>query len=93
MTSHTPAQFIVGRMFIYIAVGLVENVIIAHLFQTLQEGVLIINRWSPRTNQKSALLLFEGSALDPFNCSSHLALSLRVSQMNICLDTPVTVVG
>jgi hypothetical protein len=26
VTSHTPAQFIVGRMFIYIAVGLVENV-------------------------------------------------------------------
>ncbi|GAM36405.1 sugar transporter [Talaromyces pinophilus] len=27
VTSHTPAQFIVGRMFIYIAVGLVENVV------------------------------------------------------------------
>ena len=33
VTSHTPAQFIVGRMLIYIAVGLVENVSIAYAFQ------------------------------------------------------------
>lgn len=73
VTSHSPAQFIVGRVFIYLAVGLVENVREILDFQHIP--ALIDSRLFPHMNQKYVLHLFEDSAWDPSSYSSHLALS------------------